>query len=136
MEQKVLRVGSLVVVGAIVLRLLIGFLPILSSPHTAMVLLFLQTGRVARPTNISFVPDTTTATEAMTTPPPTPTDPPVTPPQPEPELPVFSESDAADIAINSSFRYNADIPALLTQPLRWDLTGEEPKVLILHTHGS
>ncbi len=29
-----------------------------------------------------------------------------------------------------------DIPALLAKPLQWDLTGEEPAVLILHTHAT
>ncbi len=133
MEQKVLRVGTAVVVGALALRLLGGFLPGLGT-RAATIMLFLQTGRIVRPINISFSPGTTEPTQTIPTDPP---DPPIIQEQiPPPELPVFSEIDAATIAINSAFRYNADIPALLTQPLNWDLTTNEPTVLILHSHGS
>lgn len=130
MEQKVLRVSTAVVVSALLLRLLGGFLPALSS-EAASVMLFLQTGRIVRPINITFSPGTTE-----------PSTQPVDPTQPEqvvtpePELPVFSESDAALLAINCGFRYDADLAALLTQPLNWDLTADEPTVLIVHSHGS
>ena len=55
---------------------------------------------------------------------------------PQAELPVFSRDDALSIAINCGFSYDADITALLTKPLNWDLTGEGPTVLIYHSHGS
>lgn len=126
MEQKVLRAGTAVVVGALLLRLLSGFLPGLS-PRVAAIMLFLQTGRIVRP--ITFSPGTTEPSQAL------PTEPPQAP-IPEPELPVFSEGDAALLAINCGFRYDADLAALLTKPLNWDLTANEPTVLILHSHGS
>jgi len=130
MEQKVLRVGTAVVAGALVLRLLGGFLPGLGT-HAAAVMLFLQTGRIVRPINISFSPGATEPAQDL------PTDPPPVQDQiPQPEIPVFSEGDAALLAINCGFSYNADIPALLTKPLQWDLTGDQPTVLILHSHGS
>ena len=57
-------------------------------------------------------------------------------PESEKILPVFSAGDAANIAINSSFRYDADLAGLLTQPLSWNLTQDGPAVLIVHSHGS
>lgn len=127
MERKVLRVSTLVVVSALLLRLLNGFLPVLSS-EAVSVMLFLQTGRLVRPGNIIFTSDPTE--------PPDPTVPATQPTQPEQELPVFSESDASMLTINSSFRYEADLPALLTKPLTWELAADAPTVLILHSHGS
>ena len=133
MEQKVLRVGTWVVAGALVLRLLNGFLPVLSS-NAFSVMLFLQTGRLVRPGNVIFTPEQTEPSD--TTPPSTEATQPEQSPEPEKILPVFSAGDAADIAINSSFRYDADLSDLLTQPLNWDLTQDGPAVLIVHSHGS
>ena len=129
MERKVLRVSTFVIVSALLLRLLSGLLPILPS-HAVSVMLFLQTGRLVRPGNILFTADTNQPTD--TTHPPTDT----TQPEIQQQLPVFSAGDAALIAINSGFSYEADLPALLTKPLRWDLTTDAPTVLILHSHGS
>ena len=128
MEQKVLRTGTFVVACAIILRLaggLVGSVPLSLSPKIASLMIFMQTGRVIRPSNISFSPKPTEVTEVTAPPPST-----------EPEKPVFSEQEAEDIGITAAFSYTADLPALLAQPLNWDLTGEEPKVLIVHTHGS
>ena len=136
MEQKVLRISTLVVIGAVVLRLVSAALPtniaaLQISPELASFIVFLQTGRVVKPGNISFDPPKETVQE--TTPPET--DPPATPP-PQISLPVFSEQDAVGIGVNSSFSYSADLPALLSKPLSWDLSGEAPTVLIIHSHGS
>ena len=135
MEQKVLRVSTLVVAGALVLRLLSGWLPanFLSaalSSKAAGWMIFLQTGRLVRPAEIGFSNQPTVPqipTEETMPEPAAPTEPP---------LPVFSADDADTLVINSSFSYSADLPALLTQPLTWDLTGENPTVLILHSHGT
>ena len=130
MEQKVLRTGTWVVVCAIVLRLICGmadsFVPNLS-PKIVSFMIFMQTGRVVRPNNISFSPQPTQPTEETQPAPPPPT---------EPELPVFSAGEANEIGITAGFSYTVDKAGLLTQPLNWDLTGEEPKVLIIHSHGS
>ena len=132
MEQKVLRTGALVVVCAIILRLLSGAADSFTmklSPKIASYILFMQTGRVVRPGNISFSPPPTTVPTTQTLPPnePLPT---------APDLPVFAEQDVAKIGITAGFSYQADLPALMTKPLTWDLTGDVPKVLIVHTHGS
>ena len=131
MEQKVLRTGALVVACAIILRLLSGVADSFTlklSPKIASVIIFMQTGRVVRPGNISFSPPATEPTEQ--------TQPPTAPQPTEPDKPVFSGQDAAAIGITAGFSYQVDLPALMAKPLRWDLTGEEPKVLIVHSHGS
>ena len=130
MEQRVLRTGALVVACAIVLRLasgLVGSMPLHLTPKIASFIIFMQTGRVVRPSNISFSPQVTQPTEETQ---------PTQPPPTEPELPVFSPEEAEQIGITAGFSYSVDKAGLLTQPLSWDLTGEAPKVLIVHTHGS
>lgn len=133
MEQKALRTGTIVLVAALLLRLLstgaLGKLLNLSvSPEAACLMLFLQTGRVVKPSNIVFTPDENPQEPDATD----PTD----APQDVPVLPVFSGEDAAQLTISSSFTFAADLPGLLTKPLTWELTGPEPAVLIVHTHGS
>ena len=54
----------------------------------------------------------------------------------QPAFPVFGEEDAALVEVNSVCGYETDLPALLQQPLIWDLTQENPTVLILHSHGT
>ncbi len=133
MEQKVLRTGTMVVVCAILLRLASGMVDSFSislSPKIASFMIFMQTGRVIRPGNISFSPpptEPTVETEPVILPQPPPT---------EPDRPVFSPEEADAITVSSGFSYTADLPELLTRPLTWDLTGDEPKVLIVHSHGS
>lgn len=136
MEQKVLRVSTLVIAGALVVRLLsagIGgqALHFTLSPEAASWMIFFQTGRLVRPGNIEFtdrpqetVPQTTPETTPM------PTEP------PKLSIPTFSPEDAVAIQIKSSFSYTADLPALLTQPLCWDLTEDAPTVLIVHSHAT
>lgn len=133
MEQRVLRTGTMVVVCALILRLASGMVDSVSislSPKIASFAIFMQTGRVIRPANISFSPQQPTEPTEETQ----PTAP--APPATEPELPVFSAGEAEAIGISSSFSYSADLAELLTKPLTWDLTGEGPRVLIVHTHGS
>lgn len=132
MEQKVLRVSTLVIASALLLRLLSGdavgrLLQLTTKPQAASLLIFMQTGRLVRPGNISFSPAPSQPAPGVTEPPEVPE---------PPALPAFSPEDAASLGINCSFSYSADLPALLTRPLQWDLTGEEPKVLIIHSHGS
>lgn len=139
MEQKVLRISTLVVVGAVVLRLLSAALPtnipaLQVSPELASLIVFLQTGRLVKPGSIAFDPPEETIPSPETAPPETTV--PETAPPPQIALPVFSEQDAAQIEVSSSFSYSADLPALLTQPLNWDLSGDAPTVLIVHSHGS
>ena len=144
MEQKVLRISTLAVLGALVLRLLGSFgLNFALSPDAASWIIFLHTGHVVRPGIAATAPPTvetrplpTATTGPAETRPtlPLPTDP--APTQPPLVLPTFSATDAAGIKIQSGFSWKADLPALLTQPLSWELTGEGPTVLILHSHAT
>ncbi len=124
MEQKVLRAGTAVIVCALLLRLLggVGKTPELPT-EVASLLIFLQTGRVVKPSQIEFAPQPEQSLPEETAP--------ITQ-----SVPVFSPDDAAGIQINSSFTYQADLQALIQKPLSWDLTGDEPTVLIVHTHGT
>ena len=51
-------------------------------------------------------------------------------------LPVFSPEEGAAVTVKSNTDLEPDLAELIAQPLTWDLTGEEPTVLILHTHGT
>ncbi|MBQ7330108.1 MAG: stage II sporulation protein P [Oscillospiraceae bacterium] len=129
MEQKVLRFSTVVIVVALILRLLGNAgLDFVLSPKAASWMFFLQTGRLSKPVNIESTEPTkvTTPTAPQTTP---------VPSQPASvSVPTFSPDDAAAITVSSGFSYQADLPALLTKPLSWDLSGNEPTVLIIHSH--
>ena len=129
MERKSLRIGTAVVGCALLLRLLSGSLigntaQLLSQPPFASWILFFETGRLVRPAPVA---DPTDPTQAV----PGPNE-----PAPEDALPVFSASDASLITLHNYSGYAVDIPALLQQPLAWELAGDEPTVLILHTHAT
>ncbi len=51
-------------------------------------------------------------------------------------LPQFTEAQAESIALTNTSSKTPDLAALLTEPLEWNLAGDEPTVLILHTHTS
>ncbi len=71
---------------------------------------------------------------------------------PEPELPQIQETKpipektedplqislqaGLSIAYKNSTAYDISLEALLKAPLNWDLTGEKPCVLIIHTHAT
>lgn len=131
MEQKILRTGALALVFALLLRLFSVSLDNSASslsPKIASLILLLQTGRLVRPSQITNPPATTAPTLPDDTMPTDPTQ--------GVFIPTFSPQDAAAIKINCAFSYAADLPTLLIEPLQWDLTGSEPTVLILHSHGS
>ena len=57
-----------------------------------------------------------------------------------PEVPEeryrFKKADVSYIEMNYSANRTPDIETLLTHPLEWNLTGDEPSVLIIHSHGT
>lgn len=137
-ESKVLKVGAVAVASAVLVRLLVGGLPqkliaFLTRPETAAFVLYLETGRVVRP---SQLPEETAPTVPPQTASPPETAAPTQPPPTESAPAVFSPEDGEAVEVGNFSGYSLDIPALLTQELCWDLTGEEPTVLILHAHGS
>ena len=121
------RVGLCAILCALVLRLWDeGYgdklLNLLTSPGAAAFYIYLETGRDVRfsPSLPAFSPDFMESPPAATLP--------VT----EPTLPSFSDADGLELY--SASTKEPDIPALLAQPLQWNLRGEEPTVLIIHTH--
>ena len=136
-EQKLVRLGAWIMLGAVALRLLSAGLPaivefVTSSPVVSL-MVFLETGRVVRP-----VPTDPTAQTVATTAPTAP--PEETTLTTEPDLPqavaVFSPGDAALVEVNSACGYDADVEGGLQQSLSWDLTAQSPSVLIIHSHGT
>ena len=121
------RVGITAVLCALVLRLWSeGYgeklLQLVTSPEAAAFYIYLETGRDVRfsPSLPAFSPDFMESPPAATI------------PATEPTLPSFSDADGLELYYAST--ENPDIPALLSQPLQWNLRGEEPTVLIIHTH--
>lgn len=138
LQQRSLRIGAMAVAGAILLRLLGGGLlssaaQFFTSPQAAAILLYLETGRLVR------FPDNT-AGKAPTETIPEQTQQSQKPGvmEPEPVLPgvVFTPSDAELVKVDSLCGYTVNTQQLLLQPLVWELAGQGPTVLILHTHGT
>ena len=133
-EKMSLRVGAMAVACAILLRLGAcgGFgavVKALSSPEAVSVMLYLETGRVVKPAQPASPTQSATPQEEGTASQDAL-------PEEEPALPVFAAGDASLVAVNSVCGYDTDLPALLQQPLSWNLKQEAPTVLILHTHGT
>lgn len=93
----------------------------LQSREAISFFLYLQTGRVIR-----VDPEVPVAMHL----------PDRTPDLPEPERPEFSAAEAETLALSPFSGSVPELGELLTAPLDWDLTGEEPAVLILHTHAT
>ena len=123
--QKVLRFGTAVVACALVLRLAGNgfFAPVsawLQKPEVMSFLMYLQTGRIFRQAQqVMFPEEPEEPTEAVMT-----------------QLPSFTALDGDSLSIRYNCEYRPDIGALLSQPLNWNLRGEEPTVLILHAHAT
>ena len=128
-ERKALRIGVLMILLAAVWRLAAGgsWIPVadfIAKPENAAFLVYLGTGRVVHPEALA-------QTE--------PTDSPTLPAQTEPaKIPSlqFTEEDEACFSIYDFCGKDVDAGQLLQQPLDWELTGQEPTVLILHTHAT
>ena len=125
-RKEGISVGVCALVLALVLRLIsaVGILPLESSDMLSL-LVYLQTGRVVR-YPASPAPETPQPTAPVST-------------QPIPQRPsglILTSQDAAVVELNDLVDYEPDIEGLLLSPLDWDLTGDAPTVLILHTHAT
>lgn len=123
-RKEVLSIGICALVLALVLRLVgsAGILP-LQKGDLLSLLVYLQTGRVVRYSSSADAP-----TPQETTPPPT---------KPAPQLPTgLVLTDASAVKLSDLVGYKPDVESLLRSPLNWDLTGDNPTVLILHTHAT
>lgn len=130
-ERKSLRVGAVVIGCAVLLRMAGSgfFQPLVDfwgSSDVASFLVYMQTGKVTR---VCAEPEVTQVWAQES-------------PAPEVEtstprqitVPQLVATDLDLINIRYSTAYRPDLEQLLLQPLEWDLTNGEPKVLILHTH--
>ncbi len=137
-DQRCLRLCAAVLICSVLFRLAASgtFKPLqqwLAQPSTASFLMYLQTGRVIR----------ASAEEPPLPLPPIP--PPLIPPETAPpEYPIslpqtpasFSKEELDHITMYYRCDYRPELAPLLTEELNWDLHGDEPKVLIVHTHTS
>ena len=121
------RVGICAIIFACLLRLWIAGVPEMLyfrfvQPNIDTFLTKLETGHNVRFSSSiePFYPD------FVETPPPS------IPEVTEAPLPAFSGEEEIDLYY--AVRKNPDIEELLAKPLEWNLFGEEPAVLILHTH--
>ena len=124
-----LRIGGLAILFALMLRLggsevAQNVSDFLSEPTISSFIIYLETGRIVR-FSPSFPDAAVFSLESHA-----PDVPELTP------LPVFSPEDGAEVRVKSNCDLEPDLQTLIAQPLSWDLTGEEPAVLILHTHGT
>lgn len=150
-NKRTLRVGSLAILFAMLLRL-IGSgmfgstLAVFSQPELASFLIYAESGRkpdvgdqtmqslTTEPSSQPTEPSEELSTE------PTVTQPPPTQPT-EPELPAvnrvtFTAEDVKYFGMTYGCSKRPNVKRLLTRSLDWDLTGDEPTVLIIHTHGT
>ena len=128
-EKWSIRVGAAALLFAVLFRLgsdgaFKTAAQALATPESVAVMMFLESGRVVRNPPVETPQDTESA---ETSPPPE---------QEEPVQAVFAPAEAKLVEVNSYCGYEADVSALLQQPLSWQLQKNEPTVLIVHSHGS
>ncbi len=118
-----IRFGGWVCLCALLLRLF------MASPDWLFPLyLYLETGRQMIFSAKTEPTDETAATQA-------PAMPAVTVPGPA-ELPAFSAEDLTYVDMAYFCSYRPNLPQLISQRLTWDLSGDAPTVLIVHTHAT
>lgn len=136
MERRCLRIGGMVIVGAVLLRLLSSgglgsfLVKTFSDPKVASFLLYMETGYVLKQADAveQTVPEETAVVQE--------TIPPDTTPEQVQEKAVFSPEDAELITFYNAAPERVDTAAWLTMPLDWNLRSDTPTVLILHTHAT
>ena len=118
MEQKAIQMGAAVLVFALLLRLTGTWEG--GQKELGRTLFFLSTGRMVTETLPPQTESTQTpATYALSE---------------DAAVPVFGPSQEALVQVNAPWQ--VDIQSLLQKPLAWKLKGEQPTVLILHSHGT
>lgn len=114
MEQRALRLGTVVLIVAVLLRLGANRQDL--KQEAAKTLLLLSSGRMVNQTEPT---DPTEQTQTGET-------------EPVAAVPVFGQAETALVQVSS--QWEVDTLALLQAPLHWELRGEAPTVLIVHTH--
>ena len=148
-QKQVFRIGCLSILLAVLLRMVCSTalgddVSLFSQPQLASYLVYTETGRELNAPDTTTTPSVTpSATEPVSTTVPT-TEP---EPDPEPEYvpptpsipdekPFFTSDDMQYLTTNVECKRNPNWEKLLTQTLSWNLTGSEPTILIVHTHGT
>lgn len=124
-HDRVLRTGAAAIALAVVLKIFTSVpLPtkLFNAQSVSRWVIYLETGRI--------LAETVPATQATE---PAPTVIEKEPPE-EPRRLSFSPSDGDLVNIRSSWDCALTPRELVMEPLDWDLTGDEPTVLIYHTH--
>ena len=130
LREKAARMGAAAVAAALALRLLAGgavqgLARWLTRPETQAFLVYLETGRIVRfSPSLGEIGDFSGES-------PAPGEKPY-----EEAAPVFTAEDAAAVKMTYSCALRPDLGALVEKTLQWDLTGDGPSVLILHTHAT
>lgn len=138
MEKRSLRVGAAALCAAALIRLgAEGTVDFMGegkfSPGVAAVLLFLETGRTFYPVSPrppvlpAEQPTEEPAAENKSTEPSA---------SPEKKKPAYAPGSRKALQVNNSSSRQPDLDRLLSRPLTWNLYGEGPRVLILHTHAT
>ncbi|MBQ9761989.1 MAG: stage II sporulation protein P [Oscillospiraceae bacterium] len=155
-DKQALRFGVMALACAFLLRLIgcvfLGNWSLFSGPELAGFMIRSETGRVAspitEPTGTPTEPSTEATDPSEPSEPSEPTDPPETSAPTEPsvettapvQLPVdkpgFTAEDAQLVRVTYGCKRNPDLEKLLVKKLSWDLTGDNPTILIIHTHGT
>lgn len=129
-NKRTLRNGALVILAAVVLRIILSCtigdsVALFAQPQLADYLIREKTEEVIGATEANQTEPTSKATEPTTG---------------EQNLPLtgidITEADSAYVELKYSCSLRPDIPALLNEPIQWNLYGDEPSVLIIHTHGT
>lgn len=127
-REKTVRFGVAVML-CVLAAWAIGYLKapmvkILSYPEAVSLLIYMETGRVVKPVPFTEPTDPAETTVA------------IQPTQPQIQGIFFGAEDAELVQVSNFCNYPIDIPALITTQLKWDLTKDQPKVLILHSHAT
>lgn len=139
-HKRTIRVGILAVLTAMLLRFVGSGMfgsaaGIFAQPELASFLIYSETGRRPELSDERTVASTDTTAAPTQSEPTRPTQ--ATQPQPsEPVKAVFTGEDVKYFDIQYSCSLRPDVNELLLQTLEWDLTGDEPTILIIHTHGT
>lgn len=163
-KKELLRAGILGVLALFLLRLIFsmvlgGTVSLFSQPELASFLISQESGRQPAATTAPTQPSVTDPMETEpsteitepstgstepsteeTEPSSEPTDPSTEPTQPDVHIPSnkpeFTAEDMEYFGVNYNCVLKPNLEKLLTQTLSWDLTGDKPTILIIHTHGT